>query len=42
MKLLDTLGIADLAEKEDDDRGTKCLELKKEFEWPNVFEFPER
>jgi hypothetical protein len=42
MELLDTLDIAEITEVEDDGRGTKKLELKDEFEWPDPLIFPER
>jgi hypothetical protein len=42
MKLMDTLGIAEFTEVEDDGRGTKKLELKEEFQWPEVLPFPDR
>ena len=42
MELMDTLGIAEFSEVEDDGRGTKKLELKEEFEWPDVLPFPGR
>lgn len=41
MKLLDTLGIADFTEVEDDGRGTKQIELKDEFKWPDALAFPQ-
>jgi len=42
MELMDTLGIAEFTEVEDDGRGTKKLELKDDFEWPEVLPFPDR
>lgn len=42
MELMETLGIAEFTEVEGDGRGTKKLELKDEFEWPNVLPFPDR
>ena len=42
MELMDTLGIAKFTEVEDDGRGTKKLELKEEFQWPDVLPFPDR
>jgi energy-coupling factor transporter ATP-binding protein EcfA2 len=42
MKLVDTLGIAEFTEVENDGRGTKKLELKEEFQWPEVLSFPDR
>jgi hypothetical protein len=42
MDLMDTLGIAEFTEVEDDGRGTKKLELKEEFQWPEVLPFPDR
>jgi hypothetical protein len=42
MELIDTLGIADYTEVGDDGRGTKRLELKDEFEWPDCLTFPTR
>lgn len=40
VELMDTLGIAEFTEVENDGRGTKKLELKDEFEWPSVLPFP--
>lgn len=42
MELMDTLGIAEFSEVEEDGRGTKKLELRDEFEWPDVLPFPDR
>jgi hypothetical protein len=42
MELMDTLGIADYTEVGDDGRGTKRLELKDDFEWPDSLPFPSR
>jgi hypothetical protein len=42
MELMDTLGIADYVKIGDDDRGTKKLDLKNEFEWPDSLTFPTR
>jgi len=39
MELLDTLGIAEC--KEIDDRGTKVVERKEKFEWPDSLDFPD-
>lgn len=39
MKLLETLGIAECQEV--DDRGTKVVERREIFEWPELLEFPE-
>lgn len=41
MKLIDTLGIAEFVEDEDDGRQPKRLELNPEFEWPDCLDFPE-
>ena len=41
MELLDTLGLADFVEDEDDDRQPKRLELNSKFEWPDCLEFSE-
>jgi hypothetical protein len=41
MELMDTLGIAEYSEVEDDGRGTKKLELKDGFKWPDVLPFPD-
>lgn len=40
MRLLDKLGIVEYTEVEGDDRGTKKLELKDEFVWPDCLPFP--
>jgi predicted transcriptional regulator len=42
MELMEDLEIADFSEIEDDARGTKRLELKEGFGWPDVLPFPDR
>ena len=42
MELMENLEIADFSEIEDDSRGTKKLELKEGFGWPDVLPFPDR
>ncbi|QGN07597.1 hypothetical protein Hrd1104_09985 [Halorhabdus sp. CBA1104] len=39
MELLETLGIAEC--KEVDDRGTKVIEQREKFEWPDLLDFPD-
>lgn len=40
MELLETLGVATLAESEDDNRNSKLVEIVDSFEWPSELEFP--
>jgi len=42
MRLMDTLGIAEFTEVEDDDSDKKKLELRDDFEWPDALPFPDR
>jgi len=42
MELMDTLDIANLTEVDGDGRGTKKLELRDEFTWPDSMTFPTR